>query len=431
MTHNQSNLQFIIHRGSHQIGGNCVELVAPNSKILIDCGLPLDYDEQTPETQKEIRENARKWLNNCDAIFLSHYHGDHYGLLCEAPIGTKVFTSDETAMLMELSGIFGEDLTQRLDIHTFENGVITFKDFRITQYIVDHSAYGACAFLFEVGGQTLLYSGDIRLHGKKGILYKHLPQHVDYLFLEGTNLGRGVKQKTERAVENEFVKRFSSYQDNAHLVWCSSQNIDRLVALYRACLRTGRTLCIDPYTAYVLEFAYSVHPTIPTAKTHPNLMIYYPHRLTTMMMERDKTIIYGPYSKEKKMDLADLATNPSKYVLLFRPKLLGDLKKYLADTKVCLTNSIWAQYWEQNKPEIISLKEWLAEKPELRQKLPDIHTSGHADVASLQKIVEHVQPKHIVPIHTEMPEKYKTLFPSYTVLNATDETPIELINTKE
>ena len=119
MENNQNNIKFIILRGSHQIGGNCVELVSPNARILIDCGLPLDYDEQDPETQKEIRENARKWLNNCDAIFLSHYHGDHYGLLCEAHIGTKVFTSDETAMLMELSGIFGEDLTQRLDIHTW------------------------------------------------------------------------------------------------------------------------------------------------------------------------------------------------------------------------------------------------------------------------------------------------------------------------
>ena len=131
------------------------------------------------------------------------------------------------------------------------------------------------------------------------------------------------------------------------------------------------------------------------------------------------------------MDLADLATNPSKYVLLFRPKLLGDLKKYLADTKVCLTNSIWAEYWEQDKPEINRLKAWIEEKPELRQKLPDIHTSGHADVASLQKIVEHVQPKCIVPIHTEMPEKYKMLFPSYTVLNVIDETPIDIINPKE
>ena len=430
MNSNQNNIKFIIHRGSHQIGGNCVELVAPNSRILIDCGLPLDYDEQDPEVQMKIHEDAQGWLNHSDAIFLSHYHADHYGLLNEAQKDTRVYATKETAELMKISGIFGEDLTEHLDIQPIED-TVTVKDFRVTKFDVDHSAFGACAFLFEVCGKRILYSGDIRLHGKKGILYKHLPQHVDYLFLEGTNLGRGVKQKTERAVENEFVKRFSSYQDNAHLVWCSSQNIDRLVALYRACLKTGRTLCIDPYTAYVLEFAYSVHPTIPTAKTHPNLMIYYPHRLTTMMMERDKTIIYEPYSKEKKMDLADLDANPSKYVMVFRPKLLGDLKKYLADTKVCLTNSIWAQYWEQDKPEINRLKAWLAEKTELRMKLPDIHTSGHADLASLQKIVEHVQPKCIVPIHTEMPEKYKTLFPSYTVLNVTDETPIDLINAKE
>ena len=29
MKNNQNNIQFIIHRGSHQIGGNCVELGSP------------------------------------------------------------------------------------------------------------------------------------------------------------------------------------------------------------------------------------------------------------------------------------------------------------------------------------------------------------------------------------------------------------------
>ena len=52
MTANQPNTQFIIHRGSHQIGGNCVELATRNARILIDCGLPLDYDEQDVETQR-------------------------------------------------------------------------------------------------------------------------------------------------------------------------------------------------------------------------------------------------------------------------------------------------------------------------------------------------------------------------------------------
>ncbi|MCR5191399.1 MAG: MBL fold metallo-hydrolase [Bacteroidales bacterium] len=424
MNNNQNDIKFIIHRGSHQIGGNCVEFATRNAKILIDCGLPLDYDEQDPEIQVKIHEDAKEWLNHCDAIFLSHYHADHYGLFNEAPQGTKVYTTKETAELMKISGVFGEDLTGRLDIQPIEYSVAV-KDFHVTKFDVDHSAFGACAFLFEVCGKRILYSGDIRLHGKKGVLYKNLPQNVDYLFLEGTNLGRGIRQKTEKDIENEFVKQFSVNQDSLHLVWCSSQNIDRIVALYRTCVRTNRILGVDPYAAYALELAHQNRQSIPN-KTFPNLQIYFPWSFTNWMMEKDRQLVLGLRKGATKLDQTDLPENPSKYVLLFRPKLLRDLSKYLSNTKVCLTNSIWAQYWEQDKPEINRLKEWLAEKPELRQKLPDIHTSGHADVASLRKIVDHVNPKGIIPIHTELPGKYETMFPNYTIINITDETPSEL-----
>ena len=419
MENSQNNVEFIIHRGSHQIGGNCLELATRNARILIDCGLPLDYDEQNTETQKEIRENAQKWLKNCDAIFLSHYHADHYGLLDEAPRGTRVYVTKETAELMKTSGMFREDLTEYLDIQPIEDTVIV-KDFHVTKYDVDHSAFGACAFLFEVCGKRILYSGDIRLHGKKGVLYKNLPQNVDYLFLEGTNLGRGVKQKTEMVIENEFVKQFSSYPDSLHLVWCSSQNIDRIVDLYRACVRTNRVLGVDPYTAHVLELAHQNRQSIPN-KTYQSLEVYFPWSFTNWMIDKDRQMVFDLRKGATKLNQADLSENPSKYVLLFRPKLIGDLDRYISNTKVCLTNSIWAQYWEQNKTEINRLKDWLAEKPELRKKLTDIHTSGHADLASLQKIVEHIQPKRIIPIHTEHSEGYSTLFPKVMVLNVADE----------
>ena len=437
MNHKNKKLQFIIHRGSHQIGGNCVELRTPEARIIIDCGLPLDYDEKDADIQVKIHEDAKGWLDHCDAVFLSHYHGDHYGLLSDAPKDTRVYTSKETAELMKVSGIFGEDLTEHLDIRTIDStgglprrfaprydggrGSVTIGDIRVTAYPVDHSAYGACAFHFEVADKSILYSGDIRLHGKKGILYKDLPQNVDYLFLEGTNIGRGTKQRTETDMENEFNKQFEKTRDSVHLVWCSSQNIDRIVALYRACKNTQRVLCIDPFAAYVLELAHKTHDTIPTAKTHPFLLNYYPPILTTKMMDKDKQLIYCTYQKNKKHDTKLLKAHPGKYVMLFRPSLLYYAKIYLNDVKVCLTNSIWAQYWNQDKPDINRLKEWLAEKPELRKKLPDIHTSGHADVPSLQMIVEHVKPKHIIPIHSEHVDSFSSLFPNTTVMEVTDE----------
>lgn len=420
MNSNQNDIKFIIHRGSHQIGGNCVELATRNARILIDCGLPLDYDEQDVETQNEIRENAQKWLQNCGAVFLSHYHADHYGLLNEAPQGTKVYATKETAELMKISGMFGEDLTEYLDIHPIED-TVTIKDFRVTKFDVDHSAFGACAFLFEVCGKRVLYSGDIRLHGKKGVLYKNLPQNVDYLFLEGTNLGRGVRQKTETAIENEFVKQFSDNKDSLHLVWCSAQNIDRIVDLYRACIKTHRVLCVDLYAAYVLKLVNANNDKIPSIHTHPNLMIFFPHRLTSLLIDKDEKLVYGLRRGATKLVKGDLSVDPSKYVVLFRPKLLEDLGRYINNTKVCLTTSIWAQYWEQDKPEMKRLKAWLAAKPELRKRLPDIHTSGHADEESLQQIVEHIQPKTIIPIHTEHSETFSSLFPNNSVLEVADE----------
>lgn len=419
MENNQNHLQFIIHRGSQQIGGNCVELATQNSRILIDCGLPLDFEDQPKETQEKIIEDAKEWTRDCDAIFLSHYHGDHYGLLYNASKGTKVYTSKETANLMKVSGLLGNDLTKHLDNQTID-GTIMVKDFRVTAFPVDHSAFGACAFLFEVEGKTILYSGDIRLHGKKGILYKRLPRHVDYLFLEGTNIGRAPKQQTETDMENEFVSQFLSNNDSLHLVWCSSQNIDRIVALYRACKRANRILCVDLYAAYVLELVHASNEKIPSIKTHSNLMVYFPHRLTSLLIDKDEKLVYALRQGATKLVKGDLSANPSKYVVLFRPKLLGDLGRYVNNTKVCLTTSIWKQYWEQDKPEIKRMKAWLAAKPKLRKKLKDIHTSGHADVKSLQQIVEHIEPKTIVPIHTEHSMSFSTLFPSVNVMDVSD-----------
>ncbi len=42
-------MTLTIHRGTHEIGGSCVELRTAEAKIFIDFGLPLDYDKRTPE----------------------------------------------------------------------------------------------------------------------------------------------------------------------------------------------------------------------------------------------------------------------------------------------------------------------------------------------------------------------------------------------
>jgi ribonuclease J len=64
-----------IHRGTHEIGGSCIELEADGQRILLDAGLPLG-----------LPHGAAPNLPNIDttsliAIVISHPHLDHFGLL--------------------------------------------------------------------------------------------------------------------------------------------------------------------------------------------------------------------------------------------------------------------------------------------------------------------------------------------------------------
>jgi ribonuclease J len=51
---------------------------------------------------------------------------------------------------------------------------------------------------------------------------------------------------TEDDLERIFADRFEKTSGMA-LVACSAQNIDRVVTVYRAAKRTGRTLIVDSY----------------------------------------------------------------------------------------------------------------------------------------------------------------------------------------
>ena len=415
-------MTLTIHRGSHEIGGSCVEIRTDKAKILIDLGMPLDYDKRSREEQTEIRHNAEEWCKGVDALFLSHAHADHYGFLDLLPDETPIYATEETFAMLALDGILGDDPTEHLEKRPLTSGQsCEVADIKVTAYIVDHSAYGACAFLIECDGKRILYSGDIRLHGVKGILYKNLPKDVDYLLLEGTNILRAKNNPTEREIENQFVEAFNDAPDALHLVWCSAKNIDRICALFRACIRCGKTLAIDPYTANVLAAVAQLNSKIPTATTAEQMKVYFPHRLTKRLTEQNqKHYILSLNPKQNKVSYDDFARSPEKYVMLVRPTVLTYLQRIKA-AHIRLIKSIWGGYWDE--PNTERFRSWVEEHCE---QVKDIHSSGHADTKSLQRIVEHIRPQTIIPIHTDSPSSFGKIFSESHILYLYDNRSIEL-----
>ena len=415
-------MTLTIHRGTHEIGGSCVEIRTDKAKILIDLGMPLDYDKRSREEQTEIRHNAEEWCKGVDALFLSHAHADHYGFLDLLPQDTPIYATEESFAMLALDGILGDDPTKHLEKRPLTSGQsCEVADIKVTAYIVDHSAYGACAFLIECDGKRILYSGDIRLHGVKGVLYKNLPKDVDYLLLEGTNVLRVGNNPTERDIENQFVEAFNEAPDALHLVWCSAKNIDRICALFRACIRCGKTLAIDPYTANVLAAVAQLNPKIPTATTAEQMKVYFPHRLTKRLTEQtQKHYILSLNPKQNKVSYDDFARSPEHYVMLVRPTTLTYLQRIKAP-HIRLVKSIWNGYWDE--PNTERFRSWVEEHCE---QVKDIHSSGHADTKSLQRIVEHIHPQTIIPIHTDSPSNFGKIFSESHILYLYDNRSIEL-----
>ena len=80
-------VRLTAHRSAHEIGGNCIEVVASGgSRLLLDIGRPLDGEGEAATLLPATLD-----LGDLPAALLvSHPHQDHYGLLQAAPASWSV-----------------------------------------------------------------------------------------------------------------------------------------------------------------------------------------------------------------------------------------------------------------------------------------------------------------------------------------------------
>ena len=113
----------------------------------------------------------------------------------------------------------------------------------------------------------------------------------------------------------------------------------------------------------------------------------------------------------------------NKLVMIVRPSVQNDLEKYLHKYKDgCFIYSMYEGY--KNQPGTI--KDFLGFIADKGMIIKNIHTSGHADLAGLKKMVSTIKPKHIVPIHTFESKKYTELFKGIDVAISNDKEEITI-----
>ena len=372
-------MEVIIHRGTHQIGGCATEYRTKNTRIFIDFGAELDSEN----AKLFDIEGVTKGETNCDAVFFTHYHGDHIGLLDTINKDIPLYMGEVSKGIAKIlndriskSANIESYNTERIDnIKTFAVATpIVIGDIKVTPYMVDHSAFDAYMFKIEADGKSVLHTGDFRTHGFKGkgvkaLLEKYVKK-VDALVCEGTTLNRAeAKCETENDLKNRIKKVL---EENKYVfVVCSSTNIDRLAGICSVVPRGKYCIC-DKYQLSVIDYVRN-HAGHRSSLYRFNKVLYYSENLDDKMLDRGFCMfVRCGKSKHKRI-----------------------MEKY-KDKNPVVIYSMWKGYLEQD-----NIKEFLDGYKRL-----DMHTSGHADSDAIKIVIDTVRPDIIIPMHTEVPEAF-------------------------
>ena len=404
-----------IHRGTHQIGGCVTEYEYNGWHLFVDYGEELSGG---PHSGLLKIEHLTYGDLSKSALLITHYHGDHIGCITKLPDELKIYIGKvgreiQLVLSDHLKSVDGvhQEMIGRLDnAETFsQGGKFAIGPFSIMPVTIDHSAFDAYAFRIEAGGVSVFHTGDFRTHGfRSGKFQKMMEKyvgHVDYVVCEATNVMRpDATNLSEHDLQSQFEDLFRQHKGN--IVYLSSTNIDRLFSLYHAALKAGRPFYVDAYQKRIMDVVVKGD----SMWTKSQLYRYGKYEPIELLRDRNGFTMSDNFK--------DFLTEKG-YVLIARVNdkfndlielLPNDRQKYL---------SMWKGYLDERNEGAYNekLDEALADGYEY------MHTSGHCDMASLRDFFRMLQPKAIIPIHTDNPEAFANLF--------SDEWPVTVLNDGE
>ena len=413
-------MKIKIHRGLDQIGGCITEIWTDSSRVFIDFGqnLPSNGKTVTPEEDAlMVADIIRNNEKEHQAVFYTHAHEDHVGLFRYIPLeqyigeGSKELLlikyrtlleryemaidenhqlqegSKENEELQEENYRTTKDLIDKLKaFKTWKRTAlkespspITIGDIRVTPFFTCHSIYDAHMFLVEADGKRIWHTGDYRQHGYMGKalfpMLRRYATNIDVLITEGTML----KRKDKCIHECEVSRKMESVMQAFKYVFilASATDIERLASIKVAAKNIQKPLCIlSLFMKRTMEL-FTERESSLSRGLFSFAPLFYTDKLYGKLKRRGFTIVVGTSQADKVKKLLDK----------------------LPQEETLLIYSSWDGYYKN--AEQVKANSKYKELREMFHNVVDIHTSGHADKATIRKVIETVRPKEVICIHKE------------------------------
>jgi len=389
--------RFRFHGGVGVVGSTKVELEQDGWRVLLDMGDdipgreglvrgPLRFTPGTelrtrlrlseaPAIERLYRPEAVEGTgleggyDGRTALFITHAHLDHVGLLGWVDPAVPVYGSEETVHLVDALEAVGQAMpggtTSMQPLPEGER--IEVGPFVVERWRVDHDVPGASGYLVHTDAGVLAYPGDLRLHGRHPELTERFAERAHgaaALVMEGTTLSSDPRftVRTESDVEAAFEAELRR-TPGLVLLAAYPRDIERVTSFLEIAARCGRTIMWPPEMAAFLR-AYGVDGI---------------EDLDHAAVARDPARFVVQVEGNRFETLLDLPVGPGASFLHANGEPLGPFQPT----------------WDM-------LQQWLQR---LQVPFKIIGTSGHATPHDLHRVVELIAPDVLYPLHTVEPTR--------------------------
>ena len=401
-------MKIRIHRGSRQIGGCITEIQSDRgTRILIDLGHNLP-GESANDDEYDDPSRLSELLDGVSAVVYTHNHGDHVGFFYKVPKEIPQYIGEMAREVMfnildenynrlsrderRLAGSDYFDKISALRAFRTYKAAQTFNvdDVSVTPFFVSHSAGDAYMLLIECDGKKVLHTGDFRDHGYLGkglypMLEKYIiPQGIDVLITEGTNVGQRSKSVlSEQEISLEFRQIMRKYKNV--FILSSSADADRLWSIYSAHNKSRQPFLCDDYQKKMLDIIRDG---------------YDPDKPLYRFVTEDIFDIRNHWTNSKLVEWM----HDKGFTMLIRrsdtfQRYLEQVLPRCAPEETCIVYSMFKGYIDPGH------KAFNQDLYDFVNQFPNTvfcHTSGHASKECIEKVCCIINPTTaIIPIHKE------------------------------